>query len=337
MERTTQNDHHNDQRIIRYLLNELPEEDQVRFEDEYLENEALFEQVRALEDELIEDYINGYLAERERQLFERHYLASEQRRARVESARQLIHICTRESSLKAAAGGRNEGNLRSMLVSLARPRLALGFGVVAALFLIIASGLVFELMRLRGQLSQVNQERAALERRAEESERRLADQNERLATERRENSDLRQKLGSVNGRTVPVVRQPVPVRAAEDQTVDLALAPESRDLAEPDKAVLSAETKFLELRVSLEKQEKSLSYRVAVKTADNGNREIWNKEGIGLQKTKKANFIVIDVPADLFREVKSQDYLYLLTVEALGRSRKNYEEIDSYYFQVVVK
>ncbi|MBO0798375.1 MAG: hypothetical protein J2P31_06090 [Blastocatellia bacterium] len=336
MERT-QNDHHNDQRIIQYLLNELPEEDQVRFEDEYLEDDALFEQVRAVEEELIEDYVRGRLTERVRRLFERHYLASEQRRARLESARQLILICTSESesSLKAAAGGRIGSRIRGPLFSFARPRLVLGFGVVAALFLIVASGLVFELMRLRGQLSRANAERAALERQAGESERRLADQREQLAMERRENSDLRQKVDSGKNRTVPVVRQPLPVRTAEDQTVHLTLAPDSRDLNEPNKAVLSAETKYLELRVSLEKQDKSPSYRAAVKTVD-GNREIWNKKGIVLQKNRTSNFIVIVVPADLFREMQAQDYM--LTVVPLGgRKSKSYEDIESYYFHVVVK
>ncbi|MBO0719861.1 MAG: hypothetical protein J2P41_03510, partial [Blastocatellia bacterium] len=123
----------------------------------------------------------------------------------------------------------------------------------------------------------------------------------------------------------------------EEQTVLLALAPGSRDLAEPEKAIISAETKYLKLQVSLEKQEKSLSYRVALKTADNENREIWKSEGLGLQKDRTDNFIVIYVPADLFREVKVQDYMYVLTVEALGRRRKSYEETGSYYFQVAVK
>ena len=89
MGRTT----HNDQTIIQYLLNDLPEEDGMRLEEVYLGDESLYERLRALEEELIEDYVKGYLSGRERELFERHYLASEQRRARIETARQLVQVC----------------------------------------------------------------------------------------------------------------------------------------------------------------------------------------------------------------------------------------------------
>jgi hypothetical protein len=86
-----------DRSIIRYLLNELSEEDEARFEAAYLEDGGLFEQVRDLEEELIEDYVKGHLTGRERRLFEQHYLASEHRRARIDAARQLVYVCSVES------------------------------------------------------------------------------------------------------------------------------------------------------------------------------------------------------------------------------------------------
>src|SRR5215470_11266573 len=88
-----------DQTIIRYLLNELSAYDQARFEEAYLSDGSLFEQVQALEEELIEEYVKGNLSGHERRRFEHHYLASDQRRARIETARQLAEVC----SLKAPA------------------------------------------------------------------------------------------------------------------------------------------------------------------------------------------------------------------------------------------
>src|SRR5215468_6969917 len=96
-----------DQTIIKYLLNDLSGEEQARFEEAYLSDESLFEQVKALEEELIEDYVKEDLSARERDLFEHHYLASNQRRARVETARQLVRICSSKSPERPAANNRN--------------------------------------------------------------------------------------------------------------------------------------------------------------------------------------------------------------------------------------
>jgi hypothetical protein len=97
---------HSDQTIIRYLLNDLPEEDEARFEEAYLGNGVLFEQVRALEEELIEGYVRGDISGREHQLFERHYLGSEQRRARIETARQLVNVCLLRAIVRPATSDR---------------------------------------------------------------------------------------------------------------------------------------------------------------------------------------------------------------------------------------
>src|SRR5262245_18575812 len=98
-----------DQTIIRYLLNELYEDDQARFEDAYFSDGSLFEQVRALEEDLINDYVKGDLSGGERRRFESHYLASDQRRARIEAARQLVELCSLKAPAQIAPGERIEG------------------------------------------------------------------------------------------------------------------------------------------------------------------------------------------------------------------------------------
>jgi hypothetical protein len=49
------------QTVIKYLLNELSADDRARFEEAYLGDGGLFEQVRALEEELIEDCVRERL------------------------------------------------------------------------------------------------------------------------------------------------------------------------------------------------------------------------------------------------------------------------------------
>jgi hypothetical protein len=339
VERATQNDQNdqNDQKIIRYLLNELSDEDQARFEEAYLADGSLFEQVRAMEEELIEDYVKGNLSSSERRLFERHYLASEQRRARIETARQLVYVCSLEPPPKTATGdgdGSKFSSLYSWIGLFANQHLALGFGAAAALLLILGLGLVIELIRLRERLVVVGEERAALEQRVNEAERRLADEREQLGEERKRSTALREELGDTTGRLDRLERDLARSQTPKNRIVFLALAPGVRDINKPSRAVISDDTRFVELRASLEKQEILHPYRAVVKTVDDG-REIWGREGIKLQQGISEQYLVVRVPADRFRAVDRQDFVLILSAPTAGG--KGYEELEICYFQVIVR
>ena len=319
----------NDQTIISYLLNELSAEDQARFEEAYLRDGSLFEQVQALEEELIEDYVKGDLSGDERHRFELHYLASDQRRARVETARQLVEVCSLKSPAQTVAVNLIESkfvSLRSHLRLLGKRRLTPVFGVAAALLLLMVAGLVIELLRLRGQLATVSEERATSERRAEESERRLVHEREQLTEERKQSVELREKLEQERARS----------QASKNQIVFLALTPGVRNINKPDRAVISVHTSFVELRVVLESQEATnqRSYRAVVKTVE-GDKEIWMQEGIKPQRRKSAHYVVVRIPADRFKATGAQDFT--LTLGALTAGGKDYEELESYYFQVTAR
>jgi hypothetical protein len=325
-----------DQTITSYLLNELSEEDQERFEEAFLSDPSLFEQVQALEEELIEDYVKGDLSDQERRRFERHYLASDQRRARIEAARELLRVCSLKAGAQTAPENRIEGkffSLRSRLLSLVTLRPAPVFGVAVALLSLLGAGLGIELLRLQGQLAAVSEERTAIERRAEESERRLADEREQLAEERKQGVELRGKLENLNSQLDRLGRERVDSQASKNQIVFLALTPNVRNIDNTARAVLSANTSFVELRVELESQEASnlRSYRAIVK-ADEGDREIWKQEGIKPRRRKSAQYVVIRVPADRFKATGAQDFN--LTLDALTAGGKAYEEFETYYFQV---
>jgi hypothetical protein len=344
-----------DQTITSYLLNELSGEDQERFEEAYLSDGSLFEQVRALEEELIEDYVKGALSDQERRRFERHYLASDQRRARIEAARELLRVCSlkgsaqtasetgaqtaSETGARTAADARIEGkffSLLSRLSSLVGPRPAPVFGVAVAVLSLLGGGLVIELLRLRGQLAAVSVERAAIERRSEETERRLVHEIEQLAKERKQSDGLREELENLNSQLERLGREQAETQASKNQIVLLALTPGVRNIDNPDRAVLSANTNFVELRVELERYASAplRSYRAVVKTVD-GVAEIWTREGIKPRRRKSAQYVVVRIPSDRFRATGAQDFI--LTLDALTAGGKNYEELESYYFQVTAR
>jgi len=313
-----------DQITIRYLLNELSAKDQALFEEAYISDESLFEQVQALEEELIEDYVRGNLSARRRRRFERHYLASIQRRSRIEATRQLVRACSLESPARAAVEGRMDGEFfssRPILMSIASWRLAPVFGVAAVLLALLSAGLFTKWLRQTGQFPTVGEEGAAVVRKAEEPERRLVPEPEQSAGPRARGPSPQVKSGR---------ERPSP-QASKNQIVFLALTAGRRDGNKTDSAVISTRTNFVELRVELDRQEAAnlRSYRVGVKTVDE-DREIWAQDGVKPRRRQSLRYLLVRVPADRFKTAEAQDFM--LTLGAMTVGGKDYE--DSYYFHL---
>src|SRR5690242_13792215 len=79
-----------DERIIAYLLEELPEEERERFEDACFAEEEWPEEIATVEDDLIEAYLRNQLTPERRQSFEQHYLVTAARQERVAVAAALL-------------------------------------------------------------------------------------------------------------------------------------------------------------------------------------------------------------------------------------------------------
>lgn len=87
----------------RFFLGEMSEDERGAFETAFVADEGLFEQARAVEDELVEAYVRGTLAPREREKFERCFLTNERRRGRVEFTRAMLGRIAEQSDEAAAA------------------------------------------------------------------------------------------------------------------------------------------------------------------------------------------------------------------------------------------
>jgi hypothetical protein len=75
---------------MRYLLGELPEQEQTAVEARYFLDDAFFEQLVAAEKELIGKYLRGELSSEDHERFQRRYLTVGYRRKMVESAKELL-------------------------------------------------------------------------------------------------------------------------------------------------------------------------------------------------------------------------------------------------------
>ena len=95
--------------IRRYLLGMLDEEEQVRLEEQLLTDSEYFEELLVAEDELVDDYINGALSERERQKFEHYFLATPERRQKTSFARALKQYVAVAEVTESPAAAQNRG------------------------------------------------------------------------------------------------------------------------------------------------------------------------------------------------------------------------------------
>jgi hypothetical protein len=113
----------NDQRdlMVRYLLGgALPEEEQQDIEQRYFDDEDFFEEMELVEQELIDNYLNGRLTQEDQKSFEKHYLAVHWRRRRVELIRALDTALRDSRSGNATLVARLQERIRRVLAAAGR-------------------------------------------------------------------------------------------------------------------------------------------------------------------------------------------------------------------------
>ena len=69
----------NEERIVQYLLGELSEQERTELEDRAFEDRKVLEEILAVEQDLIDDYVSGDIPEERRADFQKHFLASAER------------------------------------------------------------------------------------------------------------------------------------------------------------------------------------------------------------------------------------------------------------------
>jgi hypothetical protein len=105
-----------EERIIAYLLKELPEEELEQFEDECLAQESWPAEISLAEEELIDAYLRKELTQEQRGRFERNYLTTEARRERVAmSAALLRHLDERCAAARTEPVAPSEPTLMERL------------------------------------------------------------------------------------------------------------------------------------------------------------------------------------------------------------------------------
>ena len=319
-------DLNNEKLITRYLLGDLPEAQQVEIEDRAFADKEYLALVTAVENDLIDEYVRRELSETDRRKFESRFLASAERRKRVEFAKALarVPVAVERTVVSQPAQWTWRDSLYAFFVGL-NPALKFAVVGVALFFAMGGVWLLGETMRLRNQLTQLQAQNQArqneLQQQAEAEHRRNEELVAQLTQEKqqREQSDesLRQ-LSETGDETTPAPR---PVIAS------LLLLPGlSRGGSEKSSLKLADDTRVVRLQIGIDADEPYKTFAVDLRTS--AGRQVWTRENLSARSRGRARAVTLTLPATV---LKSGQYeLKLSGINESGAS----EDVGFYYFDV---
>jgi hypothetical protein len=315
--------------MIRYLLGELPEQEQIQLEEQYFGDDDWFEQLLASEEELIDDYVQGLLSQRERERFEKYFLTTPQRRERVEFAKTLQRYAAEEQKESAPAAAapspQPERWWRSVLNFLLAPHPVLqpAFAMAVVVLMLGSSWLFVQTMRLQDQLAQFEMEQT------EELERRRSLQQQ--TDEQREQSrELASELENAKRLRLQLEEQLAKAPLRQPATVSFALSAGAlRDIEGAKRLAIPRGAEMVQLQPDFDDDGEYKSYRAVLKTAE--GEEVWSQGMLQARTTDAGKTVLLNVPALVFGEND-----YILTLIGVTADKVP-EVVESYSFSVIKK
>lgn len=312
--------------IVRYLLGDLPEEEQVRLEDQAFADREFLRTVEDAENDLIDEYVHGTLTEVERQQFESRFLASAERQQKVEFARALARVTTAtqgEAKQPAAAPLHWWDSLRVFFSGL-HPVFQFSLAAAALLLVIGVSWLVLQTIRLRDQVAQLQAQQSSSSQTAtqtEELQRQLAEQQKR-------NEELAQQLQDEQQQLAQLQKELTSTQTARPVIASLFLIPGlSRGSGTLPQLRLRPGMQQVRLQIGLEKGDDHRRFHVTLQTAS--GQVIQSQQNLSAQSTRAGRAVVFSFPARLLSQGEYE--LMLKGVTEQGTS----EDIGYYYFRVL--
>ena len=311
--------------IRRYLLGELAEVDQAALEQELLIDRGKFEQVWAVENELVDSYVRGEMSRADRKRFESHYLASPLHRERVAIAESFLTNIDQADGETVGVSEKQPLVPRRRKFPLRSPRPVFGpvFGMVLVMALLLTFGLVWsfiERVRLTGQIANVQKEaqteREFLKQREREQASRNQEFEKQIADVSRSNGQLKAELEQLRQR-----RQSA---APTILSFLLTPAPERGEKAPPQSTISLLTGKAL-LWMELDHNDYA-NYQVILQTVE--GREILRSRTSKVRFGKDRAFATLPVKAG---ELTKGDYILILFGQTADGK---IEEIDRYFFRV---
>ena len=318
----------NETLIARYLLGELPEEQQVEIEDRAFSDKDYLATITTVENDLIDEYVRGELSAADRQRFESRFLASAERRKRVEFAKALRTAFSEskapEKNVFATATGWSWRESLYAFLNGLNPAARLAFAAAAILVVAGAALLFVETLRLRRQVTQLQAEKQAGQdfQQALEAERKRNEElNARLDQEKQQREQTDESLRQLT--ETPEAKNPAPPPVIASLTLLPGL---SRGGGQKPTLDLSNDARLVRLQIGIDPEEQYKSFVVELRTL--AGRQVWNRENLSSRTRRGSRAVGLTLPATV---LKSGEYeLRLRGLTEGGGS----EDVGFYYFNV---
>jgi len=322
-------DLNNETLIARYLLGELSEEQQVEIEDRAFEDKDYLASITAVENDLIDEYVRNELSGAERQRFEKQFLASAERRKRVEFARALAGVMSEQAVPKKITVQETKSwswmdSIYAFINGLT-PAAKMAFVSAVPLLLIGVGYLSIETLRLRRELTELsaqNQSQQNSQQQALEAERhRNQELNAQLNQEKQQREQTDESLRELSEAGDAVNPAPRPVIAS------LTLLPGlSRGGDNKPSLVLPEDARLVRLQIGIDPEEPYKNFNMELLTL--AGRQVWTREKLNARNRRGTRAVGLTLPATV---LKSGDYeLRLRGVTESGAA----EDVGFYYFNV---
>jgi hypothetical protein len=300
--------------LRQYLLGKASAEDSRVLEEQYFEDQELFDRLLEMDDSLLDGYLDDTLPPNEREAFERSFEMHPRRQQRL--------LLVRELAAKASKAPETAPEFPPRAVSpyqMLQSWLGIGvwrWGLAAALLALAVSGgwLIREVMRLQGDLQQAARVQAALQRDA-------SAMRDELIRERERADQL-----AASDRSSAATAGGGQVTAPLAGVVALILSPGLRREGPLPVVRLSQQTLLVRLELLLAPAQ-FRRYRAVLQTA--AGEERWSQADLAPTNSASRDAIRIDIPASALPTGQ-----LVLALHAVAEDR-GAALVDEYHFRVV--
>lgn len=346
----------NEQLIRRYLLGNSSDVESEALEARFIENDVLFDEMSALEDELYVEYAAGELSEQERTSFESRFLRTAQDRQRAAFADAFV-ATTADLAAAAAPNAAAEMGRATLLQAIGAffgiSSTTVSYGMAAASLLLVigAAYLLVQNSRTRDSVASIDNEKAA-DRQEQESllneklrqqaelDRQLKDQKDREQANQQKvaaiEADRDRLKNEIDEKRRKLDQMPATpsrrVASGSNPIVALVLSPgrfvRSDDGDDTSRLKLTPNAKSVSMTLVTKNVEAYRSYRAVVRSVDDA-RDVFSSGDLKTRSGKAGKSVRISIPA---ARLAQADY----EVSLLGvKSDRSTEELTRYYFSVI--
>lgn len=318
-----------DQLITKYFLGDLSDEERRQLEQQYFTDSEFLERMQAIEAELMEDYVRGALPKEAAAKLEAHMLQSPHQKRKLAFTESIFRVATEQRDAIGSPAERNSKIWLSLL--LRRYVFTPAAAAVAALAITVsfAAWIVFDVNRLRRELSTLQKEQAAARSREQELQEIIAQlQESKKINGNNQGARTDSQKTNSNDQSNAQERRPsqVPPGASEPAVATLVLsAVLSRSGQElPKQVEILKSTQAVQLQLLYDGADAS-NYQAVVETADGD--ELLVKTGLKTERAGNKKIVKLQIPSNLLT-----NRTYVLTLRTSSGA-----DLSRYTFTVTKK